>query len=342
MTQSKRVLVVADYDFKPGSQFLSLSRKLGKGLVRLGHDVETFSFGNALIQRSPLKSKDFARRFFKSRVDKLVREYTRSYAPHIIVINFPKNLDGTTALYLREAAPDAVMVGIDGDPWPHCRPNQLAVAPHLDHVVATNDGRFLNTYRDAGTSRCHFLPNCCDPDYEHPYSVSEKWQSDVLWTGKIGHHADVNDPIREAVINRLVGQPGVAIYGCLNRPNVKGIDYYYAISGAKIGVHINVVNDVSRYHSDRIIHYLSTGTFVLAKRVPDTESLFVDGRHLRYFDTVEEFESLLEWYRKHDEERRRIAEAGMNWSHEVFNCRRMASHLLEVIDHGSYSAPWTG
>lgn len=81
---------------------------------------------------------------------------------------------------------------------------------------------------------------------------------------------------------------GCALYGCLGRPKVEGMNYLYAISGARIGLSINAANNVKFAHSSRLIHYLACGTFVLAKRVPDSDLLFKDGVHLRYFDTVED------------------------------------------------------
>ena len=95
------------------------------------------------------------------------------------------------------------------------------------------------------------------------------------------------------------------------------------------------------YHSDRLTHYLSCGTFVLAKRVPDTELLFKDGEHAKYFDTADEFFELANWYLSHETERKKIADAGMQHVHEQFNSVKIAKYILELIEKGSYNAPWT-
>jgi spore maturation protein CgeB len=85
---------------------------------------------------------------------------------------------------------------------------------------------------------------------------------------------------------------------------------------------------------------MACGVFVLAKRVPDTDLLFRDGIHLRYFDTVEEFFDLANWYLAHEEERIRIANAGMEHVHAQFNCVRIAKYMLDLIETGTYDAPW--
>jgi spore maturation protein CgeB len=211
---------------------------------------------------------------------------------------------------------------------------------HLDILLATNDGVFLQQYKNAGVKRCYFMPNMCDPDTDHRYEVEDQWKTDILWTGKLEHCADTSETFRGELIEQLAKRKNCAIYGCLGRPAVSGLDYFYAISGAKIGVSVNAYSDVKFCHSDRLTHYLACGTFVLAKRMKDCDGLYTDGRHLKFFDTIDEFFELADWFLKHEEERRKIADAGMNWVHEQFNCVKIASYMLELIEKGNYAAPW--
>jgi len=150
----------------------------------------------------------------------------------------------------------------------------------------------------------------------------------------------VRNDLRYEIVRRLSEKPNAKVYGAAKATMVDGIDYFHAISGAKIGLSINIVNDVEFYHSDRLINYLACGTFVLAKRVPESELLFKDGVHLRYFDEADEFFDLADWYLRHDEEREKIAKAGMQRAHTEFNCEKIAKHMLDLIETGTYDAPW--
>ena len=134
--------------------------------------------------------------------------------------------------------------------------------------------------------------------------------------------------------------PNARLYGCFGSPEVDGIDLFYAISGAKIGLSINTANDVRLYQSDRLINYVSCGTFVLAKKVPDSDLLFENNVHLKYFETIDEFFVLADWYLKHDKEREKIAKTGMLKAHADFNCEKIARYMLELIETGTYKAPW--
>jgi len=341
MNKVRKILIVSDASYNPIKMYLDQMPKLAKGFIRLGHDARHFSYSSVLLQLSPLKSRRISAILCKKKVDEFLAVYIRSYKPDIIYINFPRSSDRDTIDAMQQEAGSAVFIGVDGDPWPKLQKDKrIETAVGLDILTATNDGEFLQDYRDAGVKHCIFMPNMCDPDTDHRYEVTDEWKTDILWTGKIEHSADTSDTFRKELVQRLAKQKNCAIYGCLGRSQIGGLDYFYAISGAKIGVNVNAYSDVKFCHSDRLTHYLACGTFVLAKRVPDTDLLFKDGVHLKYFDTIEEFFDVSSWYLKNEEERKRIADSGMKWMHEQFNSCKIASYILELVDKGTYSAPW--
>jgi len=314
--------------------------KLAKGFIRLGHDVRFFSYCNVLNQVSPFKSRGLSTFLFKHKVDELLASQIKNYQPHIIYINFPRMLDVETINRLRKAAPDAIFIGDDGDPWPKLQRNRIETAKALDIVTATNDGEFLQDYKDAGVPNSVFVPNLCDPDNDHRYAVGSEWRTDILWTGTVKHHASTSGELREQIVTGLSRRDNCTLYGCFGRPKIGGIDYLYAISGARIGVNVNSYSSVNLCHSDRLTHYLSCGTFVLANNFSDSELLFKNGQHLRYFNDVDEFFELTDWYLNHETERKKIADAGMRWTHERFNCVKIAGYILDLAEKGTYSAPW--
>jgi len=311
-----------------------------KGLLRLGHDIQRFSYRNVMIQASPFPSKSFARRFAKKKTDVLLIEQIKGYHPDVLFILGMKYLDAETIRLARDVAPNAIFVGRDDDPFPEKNLNRVAIARETDVVVTTSSGLFLQTYKNAGVSRCAFIPNMCDPDIQQRYQVEDKWKTDIIFTGKIEHTKLERNDERYNIVRRLKKMSNARIYGDFGIPRIEGMDYLHAISGAKIALSINIANDVRLYHSDRLINYLACGTFTLAKRVPDTDLLFEDDVHLKYFDSVDEFFELADWYLKNETEREKIARAGMQRAHSEFNCERIAKHLLDLIETGTYDAPW--
>lgn len=74
--------------------------------------------------------------------------------------------------------------------------------------------------------------------------------------------------------------------------------------------------EYSRYSSDRIFRLMGSGAFCLCKWYPDIELDFEDGKHLRVWHTLEELSELIDYYLKHEEERKRIQKAGTLHVHE--------------------------
>jgi hypothetical protein len=341
MNKPKRIFAIADIGYNPVKMYINLVRKLAKGWIRLGHDVEIFSYRNAIFNLSPIKSKKFAYRFYKSKTDQLMVNQIKNYIPDIIFIGFPRIFDSHSVSLIRQAAPDAVLIGCDVDPWPKLqKSNKIETAKELDILIATNDGQFLNDYKEAGINLCSFMPNVCDPDIDHRYEVPAKWKSDILWTGTEKHSADTREDFREKLLIQLMQRKNCALYGCFDRPKIGGIDYLYAISGAKIGINVNAYESVRFCHSDRLTQYLACGTLVLAKRFEGCDLLYKDKEHIRYFDTIEEFFELADWYLAHENERKKLADAGMNHVHNEFNSKKIAGYILQLIEKGHYDAPW--
>lgn len=343
MSKAKRIFFVADAKNFTDKLLLSGLRKQVKGFTRLGCDTQVFNYHDAFWLTAPVLSKILTRRWCKPYVDELLVKQIKNYSPDIVYIGFANFLNAKTIMLLRQAVPNAFFVGFDGDLWPEYHRNRIEAAKLLDILITTYAGSGIDAYRKAGV-KCVFVPNMCDPDVEYRYEVGDEWQSDILFTGK----ARFNDKryptedTRYQLITRVAHMKNCRLYGCNGQPSIGGINYLYAISGAKIGLSVNATNNTRLYHSDRLTHYLSCGTFVLAKRVPDSDMLFKDGVHLRYFDSVEDFFELADWYLKHEDERRKIADAGMHYIHTEFNCEKIAKYTMDLIENVTYSAPWTG
>ena len=340
MQRAKRIFVIADFKDESPKSIRMQPRIWVKGLVRLGHDVQRFSYRSMILQCSPFPSKKIALRFAKKKTDDILLRQVKNYNPDIVLIMCMKYLDAKTVIALRDSAPNAVFVSRDDDPFPNLNPKRIAIAKQTDLIITTSEGKFLQTYKDAGVPKCVFIPNTCDPDINYRYDVDEKYKADIIFTGRVEHTRLDRNNERYNLVSRLSNMENSRVYGTLGAPQVEGIDYFHAISGAKIGLSINIANDVRLYHSDRLINYISCGTFALAKRVPDSDLLFQDQVHLKYFDNEEEFSELADWYLKHNQEREKIAMAGMQRAHNEFNCQKIAKCLLDLIENGTYDAPW--
>lgn len=339
MSGPKRILFVADSKDYTDKLLLTDIRKRVKGFLRLGHDTQVFSPNLAMSGLGPVRQGAWVRAFYKPRMEELLERQIRNYVPDIVYIGFAKYLDARTVERIRRAAPGAFLLGYDVDIYPELQENRVDAAAGFDVLMTTYAGRALAPYERRGV-RCVFMPNICDPDIERRYDAGPRWKSDILFTGRIAHRKYPTDPVRSEILNRLRRREGFVCYGAQEGRPIGGLEYYYAISGARIGLSINADNSIPLYHSDRLTQYMACGTLVLAKRVPETGRLFEDRRHLRYFDSADEFFEIADEYLRDEPRRRRLAEQGMEYVHREFACEKIARYTLDVVEKGTYSAPW--
>jgi spore maturation protein CgeB len=343
MAEAKRILLISDFRNHLPQSINVERRRWFKGLIRTGNDVQRFSFRNIMKEFSPFKSRTLCGKIAQKRAFNALISQIKSYHPDIVFILTMKDLSSDNITEMRRLAPKAIFVGRDTDWFPERNKERLAIARQMDIVTPAYAGEWLRVYKNIGVPLCAFIPFPCDPDIQHPYPAEERFKTDIIFTGSVLHiaHQDKFAPDRYSIVKKLSQMPNARIYGAFGVPKIAGIDVFRAISNAKIALSINAYNNMRMYHSDRLVNCLSCGTFTLAKRVPDTDLLFKDKVHLRYFDSADEFFEMADWYLKHDDEREKIAQAGMEHAHKEFNCAKIAGYMLDCIDNGSYKAPWT-
>lgn len=341
MPKAMRIYLIDDFKDNSLRSPLTLGSRLQKGLVRSGHDVFRFSYRDMQRQYSLFHYNSFIKIIGKKAALNVMASQIRNYRPDVIIFRAAvRKLDEEIIIQAKRAAPNAAIVSWSISMYSEVHPNILSCAKHADLFISTSGGKNLERYKKAGIKRCAYMPYPCDPDLEHRYEVDGKWKSDLLFTGQLDRKLPGQGPLRTELIKLLSEKRNLTVWGCLGKPQIHGMDYIYAINGAKIGISINCYNDVRFYHSSRFMNYLACGTMVLAKYVPDSDCLFADGKHLRYFETAQQCLEFVDYYVEHEEERFAVANAGMNRAHSEFNCVAIAQDIIELISTGSYDKPW--
>lgn len=335
-----RIALLSDFKNDTLRNVQIITRKLHKGLLRNGHDVMTLSYRNLMMQLSPLPGKTLSRTFGKKKTDQLCQAILSDYQPDLVMVLSFRHFDAETIMLLREKLPKAIFAGWYEDSLDGLDESVKAMCRQFDWLFATGGGElFKNIVNDCGL-RGAFMPNPCDPDIERRHNVPEAYHSDLLFIGKLSHKYRGTDASRADLAKILVDRFGMKIIGSAGHDKVLGMDYYRHICGAKINLSVNATNDIRMYHSDRLINCMGCGAFVIAKEVPDANLLFEDNEHIRYFLENDECIELVDYYLTHEAERQKIADKGLEYTHRMFNCERIAKDIIDVIHTGDYDEPW--
>ncbi|MBT3276278.1 MAG: glycosyltransferase family 1 protein [Spirochaetales bacterium] len=247
-----------------------------------------------------------------------------------------------------------------GDFRPKPPPWLVGLLQHTDFFFMTSGGDTLKTYAEAGIQRAAaFFLNPSDPDLVKSFDLRQK-KSGVLFTATPYYFAGDE---RKEVINYLKKRKDVTFFGgaqytllfgqnrLYNRilqrllgyvplRTVRGDDYIHAIMSAQIGVGVNAANNIFKYSSDRLTHYLSFGTLYLARKFPGVRELF-DDSELICFDTEEDLAEKLKYYLRENDEMLDISRKGQKKMLEKYNTKEITAMLLDVMQTGrSDRFPW--
>lgn len=84
--------------------------------------------------------------------------------------------------------------------------------------------------------------------------------------------------------------------------------------------------------SDRVVHALGLGSFVITDYCRDIEKFFQKGVHLEWFKDLEDLLKVIKFYLKNDERRQEIAEQGSKYVHENYTWQKYFKRFLEFGD----------
>ena len=184
--------------------------------------------------------------------------------------------------------------------------------------------------------------------YKHDPSTSKIY--DVVFAGNICTESrgfvesDLDQ--RLELIRAFAARPGFALFGGEGWKKyslpVKGWVNEYELAKVYNQAKIVLASDkflhLPGFTSNRTHKALLCGVLVLIRRFAGIEELFTNGRELVWFDSVEEALSLVDYYLAHEDERYRIATAGMEWASRHARVRELFKRWIDVAPRGSYPA----
>jgi len=216
-------------------------------------------------------------------------------------------------------SPDDMMIPI------HQSPDFVGCQPLYDLQVTTKSYNVAEL-KAIGARDVLFIDNAYEPAAHRPVDLDEaerrRFGADVGFVGTYEH-----DRASQMLRLARAGIP-VTIWGGnweqfresdtnlrIRREELVGLDYAKAINGARIN--LGFLRKVARdLQTTRSIEIPACGAFMLAERTDEHMRLFEEGREAEFFSSFEELERKCRYYLEHEDERARIAAAGL------VRCRR--------------------
>jgi spore maturation protein CgeB len=221
------------------------------------------------------------------------------------------------------------------------RPVERAAAPLYDLVIA-NDYYHAIQWRELGARRVEALPmSAIDPGFHHPFDLTEQerqqYACDVGFVGTLvpnklyGERIAALEALRDFDLGIWSVHEVPASLRQFYRGPALGEQMLRATCAARIA--LNPHGDFMRYGGNmRLFEVCGVGAFQIVDDRPGVQTWFNVGEHLVTYRDPDHLREQVAYYLAHDDERQRIAAAGLAHvrAHHTYD-HRMA-RLVELIE----------
>ena len=325
--------------------FISTGKKLENGLIRQGHDVEGIS-DRDIANYNPITGKDV--------LNKILLEKAMYYRPDLVLIGHVHNIYKETYEKIKFINKNVIISQWYEDnltkEGPDFKKNLTSLKINFENI----DNFFISTHPDDVSAKhrdvnYHFLPTPVDKNieklniynnknfiYDVFFAMSHGVNRGNIKSGKVDEREIFIKKILE--LNRNIK---FDIYGFKNRNPVWSENFYNAISNSSMAINITRGKSKKYSSSNRIASLMGNGllTFMDNKRQFDH---FFTNNEMIFFDNNLDLTEKLNFYKKNDELRKKIAKNGQKKYFQLFNCEDIAKYIVEksMNPNSIYKPKW--
>lgn len=292
---------------------------------RMGHSVRAVSEKEYL----PSWQSRLLRPVRRVLNDRIVEEYNRAILrearmlqPDLLFVFKGALVKGETLRAIREAGTICIQFYPDVSFRTH-GPHLPKALPEYDWIFSTKSFGLKDMADQLSVTNSSFLPHAFDPETHVPAACSAtdagRYACDLSF---VGNHSPKKQKILED-LKRAIPDLALKIWGSAawsvipdfyqGHP-VLGIEYAKAIGLSRINLGLLSEQREGASSGDlitaRTFEIPGAGGFMLHERTTEAEQFFEDGKECVFFDDLDDLVDKIRYYLAHDDERRRIAEAG--------------------------------
>lgn len=285
------------------------------GIMKAYHKISTLE---------PFDYRKLANLYRPKLMNKMLVQTAYWFKPDLVHLGKSETVSGNAIKEIKERTAACVIhfygdFNIEPQPW------VVDIGQWADYTLLYHkDTALIEWHRSLGVSPIGFWWVGTDPEVFYPRPMPKIY--DVVFmannTGDFQERTGQGYAGRLDLINAIVAQ-GINLHlfgkgwddlsnkpGVYLHPFVNDVEFSKACAAAKITLGYNT-NQAYMYTSwRRPLNSMASGAFHLTRYFPGLETVFENGKHLVWFNSIPKAVELIEYYLVHDEEREKIAEAG--------------------------------
>jgi glycosyltransferase involved in cell wall biosynthesis len=318
--------------------FISIAKKITNGFIRLGHDVINLS------DRDTIKfNRKLSLRSGNDHLNKLMFETVLNYNPDLILLGHSDNIYKSTLQNIKNYNKNIKIaqwfednLDLSGpDPYSN-QARLLQYDPLIDCNFVTTDPSILKFIKNK--KNYFYLPIPVDKNIEK-LNIYQNNTSiyDLFFTMSHGVNRGVlkknKKDERDIFMNKLKQKNSNVIfdiYGHNNRQPIWSEDFYNTISKSKMGLNLSRTNSAKYYTSNRISSLIGNGLMTFIDKKTKLDDFFNNDEVIFYKD-IEDLSRKLNYYRKNDAARKRIAKKGQAKYFKYFECKIVSQYIIDSV-----------
>ena len=315
---------------------ISLGKKFTNGFIRNGHDVLEISDRDFIRQnRNIFQAKNIDK--FQ---DYLIKT-SKNYNPDLIFFGHTQNISRETIEEFKNQNQNLIISQWNEDPvmksLNYSRKNIQNISNYseiVDHNFITTHPSVLKN-QNVKIKNLHFLFIPVDKNIEC-FNVSKKKPiKDLFYAMSHGVNRATlkkgkNDS-RIHFLNNLIRKLeniDYDFYGFQNKEPIWGNDFYKALVNSKMGLNLSRGLPTKHYSSNRIASLMGNGLLTFVDKKTQLNDMFSKNEIVMY-ENVNDLTNKINFYKKNDHLRSKIAAAGRKKYFKLFNELRTTKYIVD-------------
>ncbi len=318
--------------------FISIAKKLSNALIRQGHDVVNLSDRDIIKFNRYIASKSGIDYF-----NNLFFETVKNYSPDLIILGHSDNIRLDVIKRIKDFKKEIKIIQWFEDNLHASGPDPVLNKKRLLKYDGYIDNNFITTHPSAlkftkNKKNFSYFPIPGDknieklniyentgPIYDLFFTMSHGVNRGKLKRSKIDERYPFIDKLIEKNPNILFD-----IYGYKSREPIWSEDFYKIICQSKMGLNLSRTNSVKYYTSNRISSLIGNGlmTFVDIKTSLND---FFDEDEVVFYNNLNDLSEKLNFYKKNDNLRRKIAKNGQKKYFDYFNSEIIVQYMISKV-----------
>ena len=316
---------------------ISLGKKFTNGFIRNGHDVLEISDRDFIRQNRNLFQAKNINKF----QDYLIKT-SKNYNPDLIFFGHTQNILRDTIKEFKNLNDNLVISQWNEDPvmksLSYSKKNIQNITNYSDIV----DHNFITTHpsvlknQNINIKNLHFLFIPVDKNIEC-FNVSKKKPiKDLFYAMSHGVNRATlkkgkNDS-RIHFLNNLIKKLeniDYDFYGFQNKEPIWGNEFYKALINSKMGLNLSRGLATKHYSSNRIASLMGNGLLTFVDKKTQLNDMFSKNEIIMY-ENIKDLTNKINFYKKNDHLRSKIAAAGRKKYFKLFNELRTTKYIVDL------------